>query len=1300
MQMYRKYISLVAVLIVVLLPLQAKHFKVLDISNGLPNNTVKCISQDKDGFIWMGTFDGLCRFDGVDFTVFRHNSKDSLSISDNYVPVILPQNDGIWVGTGNGLDFYSFKDHKFHPCYKLNGKEKVLLGTVRNIIACNAGLFVLSSSGELLVLKNEYTFMSCDGQFSNGWLMVGKYKDDYILAHNNNGLYILDPQKQQIISRLEYTVTSPVDFIYHSARKDIIYVGHGIGYPGKSFKVEGSNIHMLDAKLPRDIKSIIEYDNCTLFGTDGNGLCQLLGEKSGYTTTGNSNLSNDAIHSLFVDKEDNLWIGTYRGGVNMYNKRNDWFSSLTVENHNLSYNLATAIFQSEDQLYVGLDGGGLNVYNLHTGKLSVYTTANSTIGGNNILSITGDQHHIWLGVFGVGLVRFTPSNKIFKLFQIPPGIHGQESANQTWVVKDDNNGGLWVGSRSGLYKFDKKEENFTIQQEQIQYISEIAFDEEKIWVSTSNGLYKLDLLGNIIKHYHRDNKNMPLANNFVRYVYVDTQAQVWFATEYSGLNKLDEQNGAITTYGQQHGLSNPNIVGIVEDRNGYLWVSTYNGLFRFDPHKGKFIHFGKEDNLTSSQFNYNACYQNDSTMYFGTVKGVIRFNPLQVKYNSSFKQVYFTGFELLNEAGFDERFKTSPTKIHLPYNQNFFTIHFSIPEMNSPEKIFFSGYLKNFEKDWQNIGHSRKVSYTNVPPGEYTLCVRSTNYEGEWNEDFSRLTIIISPPWWKTIFARIIWVILLMALLLLILWFYKHELSIKHQIKLKEIEKNATKTINEAKLGFYTNITHELRNPIFLITAPLEGLINNRKGIIPVPRSQLITIYRNSMRLSKLIDRIIDFRKLESGKLKLNLQYSNVVSFCKELTLDYDALCSQKNIIFHYLPSKTDIWLAFDAEKLETVLSNLITNAFKYTPEGGRIQLSIDETGDYVAFAVEDNGIGIKKKYHESIFDQFFQVNNDNPSKVGDGIGLSFVKSLIGLHSGTIAVESEPGKGSKFIFRLPQTQPIEDNMTQQPFIPDEKHLTSSTVSQITHNPLAPHTLLIIDDEKETVDTMERLLSKDYKILKSSNGVDGLAMARESFPDIIICDIMMPKMNGIEFVAAIRNDKQLSQVPIIMYTAKTNEEDMLAAFDCGANAYLTKPVSVRYLKKRIEILLAQSESVNIASFTSNATINYTKEEKRFLLKCKIIIDDNLTNEHFDVTLFSQELGMSHSSFYKKIKKLTGKSVIDFTNEYRIYKAVQFFNEGETNINTVCSMCGFNDPKNFREIFKRKMNMTPTEYIQQI
>lgn len=1287
-----------------------QHFETIDISNGLSNNTVRCITQDENGFIWFGTYDGLCRYDGVNIAVFRNEKNNILSISQNNITSMLPVKGGLWVGTEFGLDFLSFKGYKFKKAIYLDksGFQKNIVSFIRSIVKVGNSVFALSSDEGLLYLNKNNVFEPylIDGISTIGAkiLMIASYKQNKLIINSTEGLHIINTNKHKIECEVFYKTNSTTTQIYYSTNKNLIYVNSGIGFVSKIFRIKDNKIEIYPNEEIKNIQSTIDYNEDVVFGSDGEGLLFMDKKRRKKVNPDNSNISSDAIYSLFIDNENNLWVGTLRGGVNMINKRNDWFKNLSVKNKKLSHDFVTSIYKtSNNKLFVGTDGGGLNVYDQLSGKLRTYTTDNSKIAGNHVLSVIGDEEYLWFGLYENGFSRLDIKTGVFKKYKLPI-----QNESKVWVVRDDQKGNIWIGSDQGLFCFNKKKEKFIISQNLIPQVSEIAFSKNTIWVSSNGGgLYNIDFSGKILKHYSKDKNSGLISNDFVRYVFIDSNDFVWFGTEYTGLNKLNKKGEIIGVYGNEAGLDNLNVVGIVEAKNGDLWISSSDGLYRFNPKNEVFLHFGYEDNFLSTQFAYNACYYHDKNIYFGTSKGLIWFNPDEVRYDSHPTNVQFVGFELLNNK--DSKLSKSQdltSPIELTYNNNFFKISFTKPNFICQDKIKFSAYLENFEKGWQEIGKKRELSYTNVPPGEYIFHVKATDCNGVWSKTYSSLKIIILPPWWQTNWALFIFAILIIGILYIIFSIYMRGINIKHEYELSEIEKNITKNINEAKLRFFTNISHELRTPLFLLTAPLEELISfdEKSKFIQVPRKHLVSMYGNTMRLNKLIDRIIDFRKLEAGKLKLELQQSNIVSFCKELVNSFEVLCEQKNILFLFLPSKTEIQLCFDPNMMESIISNLVGNAFKYTNNEGKIILSIKEEANSVVFTVEDNGIGIQKEYHESIFERFMQISEAPGNIKGDGIGLSFVSELVELHGGVISVKSELGKGSIFTFKIPNNLFVKEDVK---IVKDEVstntkdllELNSKSVDNLP-NPAALNSILIIDDEREVVEVIERILIKDFTIFKAYDGKEGLDIAQKIFPDIIICDVMMPFMNGIDFVSTIKKNKSLAHVPIIMLTAKTAEKDMLLAFDCGADVYLTKPISVDYLKKRVEQLINKNDEREVSQFFTAEKTKYSKEEKKFLAKCKGIIDENIHDSDFNISVILNEMGMSHSTFYKKLKQLTGQSIKGFIDAYRLHKAIQMFLEGETNITTVRSKCGFNNAKNFRDSFKKKMGVSPKEFIKNL
>lgn len=654
----------------------------------------------------------------------------------------------------------------------------------------------------------------------------------------------------------------------------------------------------------------------------------------------------------------------------------------------------------------------------------------------------------------------------------------------------------------------------------------------------------------------------------------------------------------------------------------------------------------------------------------------------------------------------------SEGEVTLGCHENYFTIHYSVPEYGAPRSLHFSYYLKGMEETWNEMTDRREVSYTNVPPGTYEFLVRCTDLTGRWTSA-SVLRITVLPPWYLTWWAKTLWLLMVIGVVYASFRLYLRMLKMRHRMELAEVEKESQRKLDDAKMTFFASITHELRTPVFLIAAQLEEFIDRKQSVVSVPSAYLMAMHRSAMKINKLISQAIDFRKADKGKLVVKRQKIDVVDFVGNLAGDYDDLLDQKHIAFRTVLPKQPVLLKMDGEKIEMCLNNLISNAYKYTNKGGHVVLTVTDCADRVVFSVKDDGIGIVPEARTEIFESFFRTSRGQAKSKGDGIGLSFVQTLVELHGGEMHLESEVNEGSDFSFYIPKTAAdktvtvaeVEKEKEEEKPAPEEA-MEEPVVEAVPgtaplkENPTATHSILLIDDERETVALLERNLVSDFRVLKAFDGEEGLRMAAASLPDIIVCDMMMPQLDGLGFLRALREDKKLKHIKVIIFTGQTSEEERIAAYDAGADAFLTKPVSLKLLRVRIDRLIAEGDAASLTADLASSKRTYTKEEQKFLLRCREIIDDNMGNPDFNVDFLAEKLAMSHSTLYKKLKQMTGMSLIEFVNDYKIYKAVQAFKEGQTNVVKVAEMCGFGDIKNFRQLFKRKMNMTPKQYVQSL
>lgn len=1266
-----------------------KYFKSFNNTVGLADNTVCCICQDARGFIWLGTFNGLCRFDGQQFTTFRNQAGDTASITSNIVRGLQPDGGGLWIATEDGADYYSFGDGRFHHC-RFEGR-RVKEGTVfrlNHFVKTPKRLFAIDNNGQVYVYRGNYVFAPIR---QNGvqYNAITPYTGGLLLAAGPKGIYLLSEDGNTVLGH--YALAIPMSVLanlYYSRNSGLVYLGNGIGYQSRAFSIRHNRIYPSGEPVPPSLMATVDYKDKTVFGVDGGGI--VMRGKTGETvyTPGSSNISGDAVYSLFVDKDDGLWIGTYRNGLNLYTERFGWFSVISKAGKQLSYDIVTSVVPHGDQLYIGLDGGGLDIYGMKTGERTTLNAGNSGLPDNHVVSMTKDTAYLWMAVYTKGLVRYSLRDGRFATYRMPAVETDDDNA---WVVCDDGLGNIWVGGPD-VFVFRKSTAT-------ARHYSPIGRADctalmrsgEDIWIACRyKGIYRVDRrTRQVVEHYTETSAGSRLPSNKIRYVYADSRRKLWFTTEFDGFYCLELATGKLKRYDERQGLLDQNVTSISEDGEGNLWMGSYNGLYRYHPRSDGFV---KQDvDQAVSEYTFGGSSFDGQRMYFSTTKGLVSFAPRQISIPPLCTEVAFLSLSLISSdhTVFD-LFTDKDQRIKLAYNQNFFTVKYAVPELISPHRMHFSCKMKGLEREWRELGAAREVSYTNIPPGSYELHVRCIDENGRWAKP-SVLYITVTPPWYLALWAKLLWGALALMAVYASVRVYLHNLNIRHRIELAEVEKASEHRLNDAKMNFYTSITHELRTPVFLIAAQLEGLLNERKSILQVPITYIDAIHRNALRLNDLISRVIDFRKIGAENLSLKLERSDVVAFCQNLTEAYTEMFRQKHITYELVSSAPQIMLDFDTLKLEMIISNLISNAFKYTEEGGRVLLTLAEDAGRVIFAVSDNGIGIDEKVRDTIFESFFRSPRGRRQSSGDGLGLSYVKQLVALHGGDISVESEMGKYSVFTFYIPKRDVTEED-------------AGDVAVARPQNPTATHTLLVIDDKQESVDVIARYLENDFKVLKAYDGEEGLKLAAGCLPDLIITDIMMPGMGGIELLRELKGDKRLQHIPVIIFTACTSEDEMLETLDYGVDAYLTKPASLRLLRKRIDKLLEQPRQQDIVALESSAkqapAQSYTKEEQRFLLRCREIIDSNIKNEEFSIDSLADALAMSHSALYKKIKQMTGMSLIEFINDYKIYKAVQLFEQGATNIETVSEACGFNDVKNFRLMFKRKTGLTPKQYVMRL
>ena len=1312
-----------ALLLLIVMPTGAQpDFRTFTTVQGLADNTVFSIAQTTDGFVWMGTANGLSSFDGMFFNNYLNRPEGTTSapdVSDNVIRCVLPDADGLYLATDNGLVFFHTATARFMPCTFTRPDTTITTGyRFNSLVRCGSHVFAVDYYGHVMRRTADRHFEPI-AQHGRRFDALAPIDDRRLVATGPEGIWLLRADDGRVESRVafEAPVTGRTN-IYYSHNLSLIVVGYGIGYASRAFTLTpDGRLTASSWDVPESLTSTVDYGDLTVFATDGGGIELHRADGSRTVCTPyNSNIGGDAVYTLATDRDANLWVGTYRMGLCLSTTAARWYATLSRKNHRLSYDIVTAVVPMAGRLAIGLDGGGLQLTDSATGRQQLLTTKNSALPGNNVVSIVADKERLWLGVYTKGLVGYDLRTGRFDTFAMPPT---EQDANNVWTLLDDHRGRLWVGGPC-LFVFDKQSHRITpIDTLQRADCMSLALSGDDVWMGCRFwGICKFDVRTLRLKALYRSDSpaGLRLPSNNISFLAADRRGRVWFSTDQGGFYRLDEPQERIDSFGIGCGLTNTHVTSMAEDADGNIFVGTSGGLFRYAADKGTFACLDIDADM--SEFTPNCTATDGHRLYFGTTKGVVSFNPSDITMPDRQPGVCFTSLHVIGDQPLTIALGNQrEASLRLTHRQNFFTVVYAMPEFVTPERLRFSCRLEGLETTWRELGQSRQASYTSVPPGRYRLLVRCSDADGQWGEP-SVLSVVITPPWYLAWWARLLWTLLTVAVVYAAFRFYRRELSIKHKVEMVELEKASEQKLNDAKMNFYTSMTHELRTPVFLIMAQLEQLLDEGKLIVQAPRTYMADIHRHALKLNNLISRVIDFRKVGAAQLQLDLRRADAVELCRQLTESYADLFRMKHIDFSLEAAQPEIWLDYDPLKLELIVSNLLSNAFKYTAEEGRVVLSVSEEPQRVVFCVADNGIGIDPQVRQAIFDPFFRSERGKrQSRQGDGLGLAYVKQLVELHGGRISVESTMGRGSRFTFYIPRQPSAHPEVSiSQDATPPTAVTSQSAESappspsdkpQPPANPAALHSVLIADDDPDVLTLLERNLSPDFRVLKASDGEQALATAIAEQPDIIVCDLVMPHMDGQQLLTQLKTDARTSHAHTIILTARSAEDDMLSALDRGADAFLTKPISLRLLRMHIDRLLSSDTALSDKAPTltpgnqpDDVRKPYNKEEQLMLTRLRTVIDEHLADPDFNIELLATSMNMSHSALYKRLKALTGMSLVEFINDYKIFKAVQLFRQGETSVEQVSEQCGFGDAKNFRSMFKRKMQMTPKQYIQSL
>ncbi len=1336
---------------------QSEHynFSNLDTYNGLSNNQVNAILKDQDGFLWFGTMSGLNRYDGYSYRVFRKNYNDSSSLLNNSILSLYELPGGkMWVSTMGGSCIYNPSTEKFDA--DINGYLQSLglpSGAVSNIVKGNNGrywflydnlelysysgtdkkakslrqnlrvnsldrissiketkdgkLWLVSQSGflqEYDMNSNKIIFSSTVIQNLNKEnnpfnLFIDTDGDIWLWAFNN-GVFLFHPEDYSVRqfnensfpSRLNTNLVRQVV----QDNKGLIWVATDHGGVNLIDKKNNFNISYL-LNDPKDPRSIGENSIRTMY-KDNDGIIWLGSAKQGISYL-NSNIvlfplyrhmeSNkmslpfDDVNRFVEDKSGNLWIGTNGGGLIFFDRKQNTFKQYLHDPNNknsLSNNVIVSMcIDHENVLWIGTYFGGLNSFDGKKFKHYRHSDSDSSsLANDNVWEIFEDrEQHLWIGTLGGGLDILNRETNRFEHVRYRGAPPDLTSFNYISAILQDKKGNLWVGSTGGIVVFEK---------------------------------------GKTTQVFYQQSKDKShLSNNNILCFLEDSKGRIWAGTR-EGLNLFDETTKQFQTFTTLDGLPDNTILDILEDSHQTLWISTPNGLCNAIPKQGKaglvfsVIGYDETNNLQYREFNEDAGLKTRAgELIFGGPSGFNIINPDKILQPVYHPKIVFTGLqilsksvvpgELINNRVLLKQSLSRLQSIGLKYKENVFSIEFTSLDFTHSIQDKYAYMLEGFNSDWLYAdGNLRRATYTNLGPGHYTFKVKVLNRDGVWSDE-KTLQINIEPPFWRTNIAYIIYALILAGLFLLARRITLDRIHMRYEVQ-------QVHALERLKTKFFTNVSHEFRTPLSLILAPLDKIIKHTAD--DEQKRQLNLVQRNAKRLLSLVNQLLDFRKMEVQEMKLHPAIGDIIGFSKDISNSFSDIAEKKNIRFSFSADIESLEIFFDKDKIEKILFNLLSNAFKYTHDNGIVSIHMgynpptnNEEDGTLKIEVKDTGIGIPAGMQERIFERFFQTDvSESMVNQGTGIGLAITKEFVKLHNGIITVKSEPEQGTCFTVLLPAKK-IYDTQARAASSPLVEEDAEQMLPEESQKSGRKKIILVVEDNEDIRFYLKDNLKGVYKVEEATNGKEGWERIKQLNPDLVVSDIMMPLMDGVELARKIKTETLTAHIPVILLTAIGSEEKQLEGLKAGVNDYITKPFTFEILASRIRNLLSQQEllqkrfqkqiEVNPAEVTINSV------DEKFLKQALEIVEKNMDNAGFSVEDFSRDMFMNRATLYRKIVSLTGKAPADFIRLIRLKRGAQLLAKSGMSIAEIAYEVGFKDPKYFSKAFKEEFGVLPSKYV---
>lgn len=1319
------------------------QFQRLDMSDGLSHHMVNDIYKDRQGFMWFATSSGLNRYDGYTVRVFRNIPSDTSSLLVDDVRQLFEGPDNqLWILTNAGNAVYDFKTEQFvRNTRPILRKLSVARGLITSVtpgmdstywfVHYNQGLFRYASKTKST--KRLFPVVGDSTSISSAQLaaVAEDPRGDLWVVHQNGLLEKIDKETLKVVYRnnaIERRFNGQsFDYKVFVDREGIVWIFNDRNFGcfeldptrGTLENFSTSSRIRLSSNI---VKKVLQDDNGLIWiGTDHGGVN--IFDKTNRTIRYVVNdeddvksISENSIQSLYKDRDGIVWIGSYNYGVSYYHENIFRFRLFTHHRNKpggLPFNDINAFAQDrKGNIWIGTDGGGLLRFDPKRSTFERFVNKPgdpNSLSNDVIVSLYVDKDDVlWIGTYYGGLNRY--DGKRFTRYRHDPANLRSLGDDNVWEIMEDSNGNLWLGTlKRGVDVFDRQKNEFihyaagTPNSIHTNYVDALLEDREgNIWVGTGYGLEVLDKQSGRFIHYLNDRADArSISNNGVLCLMQDSRGLIWVGT-LGGLNLYDPGTRSFTTFLEKDGLHHNTILSLVEDNQGTIWMSTPKGLSQLTVgvnNTFSFKHYDQSDGLMNGAFHENAAMKTASgELLFGGSNGFNVFDPAKVLFNEGKSTVVLTDFQLFNrsvkigeelngEVILDRAISTveSVTASHV---NNVFSIEFSALNFFHPQKTQYRYVLEGFTKEWLTTNaDQRKVTFTNLDPGEYTFKVKASQADGNWGTDETTLRITVLPPFWKSSFAFVCYALLIVAALVIVRSLIVRRERMNFKVQQEKLEAQRMHELDEMKIRFFTNVSHEFRTPLTLILAPLENMLQSSS---PDQRTHLQVIQRNAKRLLNLVNQLLDFRKVEIQEVKLSSSEGDIVTFIRELVNSFTDVSKQKNIALNFRSTLPAFETNFDQDKVEKIIFNLLSNAFKFTLAGSvEVALSEHRTDErnYIRIDVTDTGIGIPKDKQSKVFDRFYQ-NEQNGAVIneGNGIGLSIVNEFVKAHGGFMSLVSEPMKGSSFSVFLP-LDPVRITLN----VVEKEKLEAQTDKP---------TLLLVEDNTDFRYYLKDQLANEYTVLEADNGAQGLKKAIDTIPDLIISDVMMPVMDGVQLCRELKSDRHTSHIPIILLTARHASEQKIQGFEFGADDYITKPFNFDILQSRIRNLIHQRQLFQ-QHFQKHLTVRasevqITSLDEKLIKSAVETVERNIANADFSVEELSRLMGMSRVLLYKKLLSLTGKSPIEFIRSIRLQRAAQLLEKSQCTVSEIAYQVGFNNPKYFAKYFKEEYNILPSAY----